>query len=287
MKRIVISRKGFDSSTGKKPSRGSPIFDDGTIFSIPVHIDNQSPHVFKEVKYGGINAYEAIKYVYSNSRKKVYSENDVCHFDPNLSLKPGLLGQQGTGQGELEKGGVDKGDLFLFFGWFKTYRLTKHKKNLDCHHLFGWLQIGKIVQGTKNIKDFCEEKGIKHPHSYGLWTKNTLYVATSHLNSRFGVLQNKGSGYFPKTNEKLVLSEMENKRKSIWKMPAKYFSEIGKSLHADNMFFVSNSSGPCKWLKPKQLSINTNVGNWQEMVLNSADYPNLERWAYDLIKEFG
>ena len=287
MKRVVISRKGFDSSTGKKPPRASPIFKNGSIFSIPVHIDNETPHSFKEVSYAGINAYDAIKHVYSNCRKQVYSENDACHYDPNLSTKPGLFGQQGSDQRELEKGSVSEGDLFLFFGWFKTYEFKDYFKNLDCHHLFGWLQIGSIVQGTNKIKIFCEERNIKHPHSYGSWTKNTLYIANNHLESHYGVLRNKGSGLFPETNEKLVLSEQENKRKSMWKMPEKYFLEIGESLCADEMFSVPNSRGPRNWFNSRQLTIDTHVGNWQEMVLNSEEYPSIEKWAFDLIKEFG
>ena len=96
MKRIVLSRKGFDSSTGKSPAKASPIFEDGKIFSIPVHITPTDPHTYEEVNYLGINAFEAIRYVHQKSPKKQpYLSSDACHFDPNLIDSPGLFGQHG------------------------------------------------------------------------------------------------------------------------------------------------------------------------------------------------
>lgn len=278
MRRIILSRKGFDSSTGKKPSRASPIFEDGRIFSVPVHINTSDPDTYKDVEYGGINAFEAIKYAYKNARDGVpYHENDSCHFDPNLSVQPGLFGQQGNDQTELEKGGVREGDLFIFFGWFQTY--SKEKESIDSHHIFGWLQIEEIIHGTGQIKTYCDDMHIHHPHASGAWKKNTLYVSSSDLNSSFGTLNGKGSGFFKTTDPKLILSEkMCSSRKSRWQLPKEYFPP------SQQIFAVSNAKGPKKWMDPKNLIIDAN-GQWQELILNSEKFPSIEKWAFDLIKD--
>ena len=48
MNRIILSRKGFDSKFGGKPS---PIFRDKRIFSIPIPQEEPAPHRYKDVKY--------------------------------------------------------------------------------------------------------------------------------------------------------------------------------------------------------------------------------------------
>ncbi len=49
--RIILSRKGFDSSAGGCPS---PIFPDGRLFSLPIP-DKTSPIVYSEIHYDDID----------------------------------------------------------------------------------------------------------------------------------------------------------------------------------------------------------------------------------------
>jgi len=289
MRRIILSRKGFDSSTGKTPSRASPIFKDGSIFSIPVQLPNDTdPDTYGNVQYGGINAYEAIKYAYKNSKRgSPYNKEERCHFDPNLSILPGVFGQQGADQGVLEKCGVDEGDLFLFFGWFRTYG-GDHIK-INAHHLFGWLQIDKIIQGTTQIKNYCDAMKIQHPHAQGDWKKNALYVSSNDLKTDHGILEGKGAGFFKTTDEQLILSCNQAERKSLWQFPEEYFRSIADSNSAHEMFVAhdSKSKGPNAWLDLENLTINTNCGHWQELALDSEKFPTLEKWAFNLIRNLG
>ena len=48
MKRIILSRKGFDSSAG---GVASPIFKDGSIFSIPIPQKSPSPTKYKDLNF--------------------------------------------------------------------------------------------------------------------------------------------------------------------------------------------------------------------------------------------
>ena len=293
MNRVIISRKGFDSSTGKTPAYPSPIYKDGRIFSIPIHMTkNSPPDVFGKVNYQGFNAFEVIQYIYSFSRNgSPYSEKDTCHFDPNLSVTPGLFGQAGDDQRELEKGGVSAGDLFLFFGFFRNYSknpsIKLNRGSNGCHHFFGWLQIEEIISGTELIRDFCENLGVRHPHGYGQWANNTLYVGSRNLISSFGELRGKGSGLFPQTHGDLILSDLKDHKKSMWKMPEKYFRKITKEHEPDEMFVTRNlkPKGPKAWFDPDNLLIDTNRGNWQELVLDGDKFPSIEEWAHSLIKK--
>ena len=112
MKRVILSRKGFDSKYGGRPS---PIFKNDDIFSLPIPQNGKSPKKYHELKFNGINGTQALKEV---SATQVTSE-DFCHYDPALNDKIGLFGQAGSAQSELKNNDVGIGDLFLFFGWFK------------------------------------------------------------------------------------------------------------------------------------------------------------------------
>ena len=169
MKRVVLSRKGFDSSAG---GVASPIFDNGNLFSIPIPQKSLSPHKYKDLFINQISGTDAIK----ESNAKSVSLESYCHFDPLLTEQIGIFGQASSSQTELKKNLVSVGDLFLFFGWFKQYS----KKGKDLHHLFGWLQIEEVIEGSENIKFYLDEAGITHPHGFVesvLKNKNnTIYV---------------------------------------------------------------------------------------------------------------
>ena len=142
------------------------------------------------------------------------SDKDFCHIDPLFLEKTGIFGQAGGAQGELDNFGIGKGDLFLFFGWFKNFSCRGN----DLHHLFGWLQIDQVIKGSENIKSFLRKRNLEHPHGYGdvsRYTNNTIYVGKNILEHK-GDTPLEGSGVFKKTHDDLVLTE-ENKTRSRWK----------------------------------------------------------------------
>ena len=121
MKRIILSRKGFDSSSG---GVASPIFSDGRICSLPIPFSGPAPDKFQDVSVNGIRCIDALKESKAKSKP-----DDNCHYDPNLDT--GLFGQASSSQSELRNNQVGPGDLFLFFGWFKNYS----EKGKDLHHI--------------------------------------------------------------------------------------------------------------------------------------------------------
>lgn len=264
MKRIILSRKGFDSTYGKK---ASPIFNDNKIFSLPIPQEEKSPHKYGDIEFNGINGKDAL----SEAKVKNYSENDYCHYDPYLNGKEGLFGQVSASQTELENAGVKKDDLFLFFGWFKNYSRVKK----DLHHIFGWLQINKILKGEHNIKNFLQEKNILHPHGYkdvSRFKNNTVYVGSKKL-----IINNKktnyaGYGYFKKSSKELVLSHA-NKR-SMWQLPKKYFSKsINKNIFINRL----------EWTDKNNFLVDTNKGPGQEFILDCSENKQLIDWVVSLI----
>ena len=106
---------------------------------------------------------------------KSISDDDFCHNDPLLSGHKGIFGQAGGSQGELDNCEIGRGDLFLFFGWFKQH----YQNGPNLHHLFGWLQIEKIIKGNYEILKFLSENGLSHPHGTTDITQfknNTIYI---------------------------------------------------------------------------------------------------------------
>ena len=209
-KRLILSRKGFDS--GKKSGNGpSPIFPDGTMFSLPIPEPNQqnssvayedlchASRDFGDIKIGKLLAGLTDKHTPSTR----------AHFDPHLNIATcpkiagsqdtrdwrGLLGQEGSAQGHLRNQGVSEGDIFLFFGLYQ-----KVMENLNgCwnfvpsepeHVLWGWLQVGDKYDLTcaaerQRVPVWAHYHQHMHP-TYRGDTNNTLYVAYRHLDLNDG-----------------------------------------------------------------------------------------------------
>ena len=139
--KIILSRKGVDSSAG---GFASPIFPDGRMLSIPIPDDRSV------VRYSDILSADKNRSVgklvreLSGGRMKT---NARAHVDPDLDnsqlvREPGwspLFGQCGAAQTHLQSLDVGKGDLFLFFGWFrqvKQYRKRwRYIKAVSYTHL--------------------------------------------------------------------------------------------------------------------------------------------------------
>ncbi len=266
MKNLVISRKGFDATSG---GRASPIFANGDIFSVPIPQKKQSPSRYRELQFNDISGREILNFIGAKS----ISDDDFFHNDPQLSGQKGIFGQAGGSQGELENFGVGRGDLFLFFGWFKRY----HQRGPDLHHLFGWLQIEKIIKGNSEITNFLSENELSHPHSTTDITQfknNTIYIASKNLTFSDSVRDITGHGLFKKTAESLVLTEKGNTR-SRWKFPKKYFTDT-KNLFRNRL----------KWKDEEKCLVNCS-GVGQEYILNAQDNPSVVKWASYLLNTYG
>ena len=265
MKRIILSRKGFDAKAG---GNASPIFHDGRIFSIPIPQKNPSPKKYRDLNFDGVTGSQLL---FESSSKT--SLSDYCHTDPMLDEKIGIFGQANSSQTELRNNQVGKGDLFMFFGWFKNFSL----RGADCHHLFGWLQIEKIIEGHQQIKKFLKSNNILHPHGYrnvDRYKNNTIYVGKKNLELNKKAISKKGYGLFKKTHKDLILTEV-NRSRSKWKLPSKYFKN-SSDLFLNRM----------KWRNKKKCTIFYR-GFGQEFILDVEKNPEVIKWAVKLIKRHG
>ena len=187
--KIVLSRKGFDSTYGGIPS---PIIND-TMLSMPIPSADDKL-TFEELQYEGHTYRDILRQL--SSRSKRFDKCPTCHLDPDIrenvrkdpesDWRP-AFGQIDQAQSYLHKRNVGPGDLFLFFGRFQetngslekgTLKFNKEKPII--HAIYGYMQIGEIIFGSE-IK---ERNFHWHPHGSGKRTgeeTNALYLPAPKL----------------------------------------------------------------------------------------------------------
>lgn len=280
--RIVLSRKGFDSSAGKV---ASPIFDDGSMVSLPI------PERGSGTKYGEVATRRGPlgELVEQLTHDEVPRTHDV-HLDPDLEAEareraPGWrpsFGQVGAAQTVLARNGVGVGDVFLFYGWFReveaTARGLQYKRGApDRHVLFGWLQIGEVLEPQR---DAVPEWARSHPHVVvPERTNNTLYVASERLELPDGMVQDRGAvlagaGVFTHFHEALRLTAPGASR-SLWSLPAWFEPRDGRpalGYHDDRT----------RWRRDGDRVLLDSAKRGQEFVLDATHCPEATAWLREL-----
>ena len=118
--KIILSRKGFDSSAGRV---ASPIFPSGEMCSLPIPeptstITSQSKR-YAEITFGNCN----LGTVVDDLTRGEIKGDRMAHLDPDLSYdsidrqanwKP-VFGQSGAAERHLQNCNVQEGKLFLIF----------------------------------------------------------------------------------------------------------------------------------------------------------------------------
>ena len=152
--RVIFSRKGFDSSAGGGPS---PIVD-GRPLSLPIP-DTKG---FSRTTYGDMGLGE---YAAQASRGKL-GARDLCHHDP-MFRQDGtcVFGQHSAAQTHLERHGVGRGDVFIFFGLF-----AEEETREPHHRIFGYLRVEEIIPLGEGTPE--ELIALGHPHALGLHGPN-------------------------------------------------------------------------------------------------------------------
>ncbi len=237
--RIILSRKGFDSSAGGCPSA---ILPDGRLCSLPIP-DDASPISYGDIDYGGIDLGELVDQL----TRKTGWHCRGAHLDPDLRVDalprmPGwrpMLGQSGSAQGHLRNEGVTEGDLFLFFGSFRPVELATTGWRFcpgegPMHVIWGWLRVGEILK----VDDLPAEAipwARYHPHfAHGQDATNTLYLATDELGLDGLPPRFPGAGTFHYLNEHRVLTAPGSPLQTSWQLPACFApgeGQAGLSFH--------------------------------------------------------
>jgi len=270
--KLVMSRKGFDTSSGGHPS---PILPAGMLRSLPIP---QSDGL-SSVKYAAIyseNEYPTGDIVEALTEGKVLADS-LAHFDPDIDPNAltnrhsdwyGILGQSGAAQSHLENQGVDKNDLFLFFGLFRqtegdAKNLKFAKGSPDIHSLWGWLQIGEIVRVDKNTaRQHPQHKDHPHVEFPEQEANNTIYIAKRNLEIDGITKSLPGFGTFPVFDPKLQLTAPEARNPSTWCLPRWFEGKLSYHSEADRW-------SPCDGDKSRVML--DAVGRGQEFVCDIGD----------------
>ena len=263
--KVILSRKGFDSANGGLPS---PIMPDGTLLSMPIPSDDDMS--YDELNYKGTTYSEILHQLAPNKSFR------HCHVDPDIRENCRVnriqnwipaFGQIGSAQGVLNKAGVEVGDIFLFFGWFRRVELRNGEYHFvhrnkgdfydssDLHIIYGYMQIGEIIRDGTQIAKY-----VWHPHSMDSRiniSSNTLYAPTEKLSiipelNGYGtldyrtdrVLTMKGQNRATWNDFSFLLPEhIYGRRKNSSKGIGVYYGGIWQEL------VVCESEGLLNWVK--------------------------------------
>lgn len=281
--KIVLSRKGFDSSAGGAPS---PILPDGRLVSLPIP-DRWSPLRYADLRAGEL---PLGRLVHGLTRGRVRGHSRA-HLDPDLEREHrprpegfrACLGQSGSAARHLEHRGVGVGDLFLFFGWFREVesiapaeagRFRYRKDAPDLHVIFGWLQVAQVLEAKEPWPDFSR----RHPHRFGERPDpNRLFVAAKRLGLGAGrVAGLPGAGRFPVLREPQVLTAPGRSR-SVWSLPDWCFPRTG----ANPLSYHEKAS---RWSRRKGRVELRSAARGQEFVLDTHHYPEAVQWCASILE---
>ena len=280
--KVILSRKGFDSSAGGCPS---PVFPDGTFLALPIP-DDQSPIRYRDLCFQGTNVGQLVADLTGEPERVEHG----AHLDPDLNpdlvaRKPGWrpsLGQMGQPQSHLHNEGVAEGDLFLFFGLFRHVECAEgrwrfNRQSQPFHALWGWLQVDEVCpvdQALGTRMPWVQD----HPHFHReAAATNTLYVGRELLDARAGFSETRGAGVFPTMNEELRLTAPGSRKVSDWKLPRCFYPAEGKlplSYHRNRQ----------RWRLEGDHCRLECVPRGQEFVLDTRYYPEVPSWAEALVR---
>lgn len=245
VRRIVLSRKGFDSSAA---SGGGPsaLLPDGQLVSFPIP-ENLERRPTASTRYADLRAGNVD---YATLLRSLYATRSfsIAHLDPDLVAAQhpgeprfrGLFGQAGAAAAHLRNQRVAEGDLFLFFGRFRQverdgcddFNFAPGRR--EFHAIFGYMEVGGLIESPAELLRRGEplepaQWAPAFPHF--LPTRRTrpvvetVYVAARTL---AGTSQ-PGHGVF-RMRKELQLSRPDSNRISDWRLPV-CFDEVDLSYH--------------------------------------------------------
>ncbi len=280
--KLILSRKGFDSSSGGVPS---PIFPDGRMVSLPIP-DKSSVVTYRDISHKGSSMGKLVADLTGGRIPPDYH----AHLDPDLvaSSLPRLphwqplFGQTGQAQSHLRNNNVGPGDLFLFFGLFRRVEMlngtyTWVRDAQPSHVLWGWLQVAEVLHIGKSRPQGYEWAQY-HPHfNRGADPNNVVYVSRQRLRIDGIERDVPGAGAFTKFHCDLQLTASYGTKSSTWELPKWFFPENKNPLtyHSDKQ----------RWRKRGERVELESVARGQEFILNCIEYPEAIHWALGLIEK--
>lgn len=262
-RRIVLSRKGFDSKYG---GCASPILADGTLVSMPIR-EEGLPLRYRNINTvaGGCNLGDLVSKL---KGCKVVPDSGV-HLDPDLRQelhgrgnapwRP-MFGQCDAAERHLEKQGVDKNDLFLFFGWFRRVdqNLQFERSAHDEHVVWGWLQVDDYFDPADIVPEWAK----RHPHCVNKQRKyNRVYVGRESLSF---ATSKPGAGTFAAYDSDLRLTHPDQaRRRSQWRIPSFFQGKL--TYHKTTKWILDGPYGTISSAKIGQEFVFDTAGREQEV----------------------
>jgi Nucleotide modification associated domain 3 len=283
--KIILSRKGFDSSTGKI---ASPILPSGKLCSLPIPETLVCTHPlrYQDILYDG---HSVGTLVHDLTRGRI-SPGTPAHLDPDLNSAsiprlPGwkaIFGQAGAAESHLRHQDIGAGDVFLFYGWFRRVEQCAGINSYvpgapDLHVIFGWLQIEERIPAAQwsSLPAWAGNHAhCRRAHPLAL---ESLYISSDRLTLPGVTLNLPGAGIFPHYHPSLCLtSQIPCVSRRNWRLP-RWMSPTGGrtalTYHPD----------PQSWETKEDHVLLKSAGRGQEFVLDCDDYPDAVEWLADLI----
>ena len=149
-RKLSLIRKGFDSSYGGCPS---PIFPDGTIYSLPIPGDDHAAVHYGDLDHGNVN----IGQVVEDLTRGRLDARDGVHLDPDVRQDAirrhkgwrGIFGRTRAPEGHLEKQGVGTGDVFLLIAYLIDAGELDPEGDLEEQFLDWYRVRGETVSGER------------------------------------------------------------------------------------------------------------------------------------------
>lgn len=283
MRRLVLSRKGFDSGYGGMPS---PILPDGRLLPLPI------PSSHDAFRLGDLEAPGvALGPLLRDLSGGRHSRRTRVHLDPDLDRRADLrpagwrpaLGQAGSAQSHLRDQGVGPGDVFLFFGWFRQAERVAGRwryvpRAPDLHLLSGWLEVAEVLAVVRDRERSLQRHPwiASHPHvarpDRYQDPRNTLYVAP--LRSALAE-EGPGGGVFREYSDALRLTADQASR-SVWTLPGWFHPGPGRPP-------LTYHARPERWSRAAGECRLRSVAKGQEFVLDLAGRPEARAWVSGLV----
>lgn len=213
--RVVLSRKGFDSTAGGGPS---PLLPDGRLVTLPIPERRPGP---RSPSYDDLGLAALM-------RSLGYPSDGRAHLDPDLieAVRPrakewrGAFGQVGAAASHLISRGVGSGDLFLFFGLFRRvehvdggYRFVPGA--VPFHAIWGYLEVERRVAATEPVAWAGDHAHFADPDR---GRPNIVFLARA---GRFGAFR---------FGDELRLTRPEARLVTDWQLPA-CFDAVDLTYH--------------------------------------------------------
>lgn len=285
--KLILSRKGFDSSYG---GMASPILPDGRLLALPIPAKHDRLRM-ADLNSDGVD----LGILLHDLSGGQHSLETTIHCDPDLDRSPSgrlpgwraALGQTGAAQSHLAAQGVGKGAVFLFFGWFREVELASAKwryvpRAPDRHVLFGWLEVDEVLPIVIERQQclaahpwIANHPHVENPDHYNN-IRNTLYVATSRFRESTVV---SGAGRFSHFSLDLSLTSA-NESRSVWDLPAWFMPQGMRRT-------LSYNRDVSKWTRLGKRCLLKSAAKGQEFVLHAEDYPEARPWLKALLETHG